>query len=93
MSGSDRRDIFSTHAPTPIQKLSFPLLEEKKVSLYVKRDDLIHPLVSGNKWRKLKYNVYHALEYDIGRLLTFGGAYSNHIHAFAAVCSLYSLDG
>ncbi|GAA1584103.1 pyridoxal-phosphate dependent enzyme [Kribbella sancticallisti] len=50
----------------------------------LKRDDLIHPELPGNKWRKLKYNVTAARELGLGTLLTFGGAYSNHIRATAA---------
>ncbi|GAA1574617.1 pyridoxal-phosphate dependent enzyme [Kribbella karoonensis] len=50
----------------------------------LKRDDLIHPEFPGNKWRKLKYNVAAARELGLGTLLTFGGAYSNHIRATAA---------
>lgn len=55
-----------------------------KVGLYILREDLIHPIVSGNKWRKLKYNLLAARESGESTLLSFGGAYSNHIHALAA---------
>lgn len=54
------------------------------VSLSIKREDLIHPLVSGNKFRKLKYNLEQAKKERQDTLLTFGGAYSNHIAAVAA---------
>ena len=54
------------------------------VGLLVKREDLIHPEISGNKWRKLKYNLIEAKKQKLSTLLTFGGAYSNHIHATAA---------
>ncbi|MCC6818659.1 MAG: pyridoxal-phosphate dependent enzyme [Bacteroidia bacterium] len=47
------------------------------------RDDLIHPIVSGNKWRKLKYILKHLIEKDYKQLVTFGGAYSNHLVATA----------
>ena len=59
------------------------MLEEHGVNLFVKREDLIHPVVSGNKYRKLKYNLEAALNLGHSRLLTFGGAYSNHIAAVA----------
>jgi 1-aminocyclopropane-1-carboxylate deaminase len=59
-------------------------LDEHGVRLYLKRDDLIHPEVPGNKWRKLKYNLVAAREQGHTRLLTFGGAFSNHIRAVAA---------
>ena len=65
------------------QKISLPILSEKKLSLHLKREDLIHPFVSGNKFRKLKYNLIEATEQGHQTLLTFGGAYSNHIAATA----------
>ena len=55
------------------------------VRVLLKRDDLIHPEIPGNKWRKLKYNVSAARDLGFDTLLTFGGAYSNHIRATAAV--------
>lgn len=55
------------------------------ITLTIKREDLIHPAISGNKWRKLKYNLQAARQADQHCLLTFGGAYSNHIAAVAAV--------
>ena len=54
------------------------------ISLFLKREDQLHPQVSGNKWRKLKYNMIRALETNQPRILTFGGAFSNHIYATAA---------
>ena len=65
------------------QKISLPLLEKKKVELYIRREDLIHPQISGNKYRKLKYNLLEAKKLKYDTLLTFGGAYSNHIAATA----------
>lgn len=53
------------------------------ISLVIKREDLIHPFVSGNKFRKLKYNLLQAKTENQSTLLTFGGAYSNHIAAVA----------
>ena len=58
-------------------------LEPYDVRLFIKREDLIHPVISGNKWRKLKYNLLEAKSSGFKTLLTFGGAYSNHIHATA----------
>ena len=60
-----------------------PLFEEKGVELWMKREDQNHPIVSGNKWRKLKYNLIEAKKQGHKNLLTFGGAYSNHIYAIA----------
>jgi 1-aminocyclopropane-1-carboxylate deaminase len=53
------------------------------ISLTIKREDLIHPFVSGNKFRKLKYNLLQAKSENKNTLLTFGGAFSNHIAAVA----------
>jgi 1-aminocyclopropane-1-carboxylate deaminase len=72
--------------PSPISKIHLPLLQEKEIELYLKRDDLIHDVVSGNKWRKLKYNIEFAQKNDVKTILTFGGAYSNHIIATAFAC-------
>ena len=63
------------------QTLSIPF--PNAITLTVKRDDLIHPFVSGNKFRKLKYNLLEAKNQKNSTLLTFGGAYSNHIAAVA----------
>ena len=60
-----------------------PLLKEKGIRLYLKREDTIHPFISGNKYRKLKYNLLEAKKQGKETLLTFGGAFSNHISAAA----------
>ncbi|MFO7824199.1 MAG: pyridoxal-phosphate dependent enzyme [Cyclobacterium sp.] len=65
------------------QDLRLPLIEEKNVQVLVKRLDLLHPVVQGNKHYKLLYNIQAAKESGHSCLLTFGGAYSNHIHATA----------
>lgn len=67
----------------PVTEVEDPLLSSKGVRLLVKREDLIHPHISGNKWRKLKYNILKAREEGKSILLTFGGAFSNHIAAVA----------
>ncbi len=69
---------------SPLQRLVDPFPEPVAINLFLKRDDLLHPLVSGNKWRKLKYNLLAAREQGYTTLLTFGGAYSNHLYALAA---------
>lgn len=73
-------DIYS-----PVHTLSLPLLTNKGIQLDVKRDDLIHPFVSGNKWRKLKYIVQKANRENRNHFVTFGGAWSNHILATACL--------
>ncbi len=65
------------------QKVDLSILIEKQVALSVKREDLIHPFISGNKYRKLKYNILEAKQRGLDTILTFGGAYSNHIAATA----------
>lgn len=65
------------------QFLDLSILKEKNIILALKREDLLHPFVSGNKYRKLKYNLLAAKEKGSGTLVTFGGAYSNHIAAVA----------
>lgn len=77
-------DLLSPSIPTPLQRLSNAAIESAGVQLYIKRDDLIHPTVSGNKWRKLKYNLLEAQAVGAAAVLTFGGAYSNHLYATAA---------
>jgi len=70
-----------------LQELYHPLFTHHNVKVQVKRDDLIHPIISGNKWRKLKYNLIHVKQHqNISAVLSFGGSYSNHIHALAYAC-------
>ena len=57
--------------------------KSRNIHVFIKREDLIHPFVSGNKFRKLKYNLLHAKAENYSKLLTFGGAFSNHIAAVA----------
>ncbi|MGI0116679.1 1-aminocyclopropane-1-carboxylate deaminase/D-cysteine desulfhydrase [Zooshikella sp. RANM57] len=83
-------DIFDTQFPsvTPhIQSFPHPLAIEKNIQLAVLRLDLVHPQVSGNKWYKLKYNLTAAMVSGADCVASFGGAYSNHIHALAVAGS------
>jgi 1-aminocyclopropane-1-carboxylate deaminase len=68
--------------PSPLQELDDERARRAGVRLLLKRDDLLHPPVSGSKWRKLQPNLERARA--TGLLLTFGGAYSNHLRAAAA---------
>lgn len=77
---------------SPVQEIKEGLFEEKGVRVFVKREDLNHPVVSGNKWRKLKYNLQEAKRLGNKKLLTFGGAYSNHIHAVAGAGKVYGFE-
>ncbi|WP_349664248.1 1-aminocyclopropane-1-carboxylate deaminase/D-cysteine desulfhydrase [Cellulophaga lytica] len=65
------------------QQVDLPILSEKKISLYIKREDTLHPFISGNKYRKLKYNLQHVKQVKAQTIVTFGGAFSNHIAATA----------
>ena len=78
--------------PSPLQVVDDDRLARHDVRLYLKRDDLIHPDVPGNKWRKLKHNLQHASDEGHQCLLTFGGAYSNHIRATAAAGYYYGFS-
>ena len=66
-------------------------LNQHAVELWIKRDDLLHPIVSGNKWRKLKHILRHALAVNTHTLISMGGAYSNHLHALAYIGKLLGL--
>ncbi|WP_442590451.1 1-aminocyclopropane-1-carboxylate deaminase/D-cysteine desulfhydrase [Pedobacter sp. AW31-3R] len=72
------KDLYS-----PLQQLSHPYLKD----LWMKRDDLIDPYISGNKWRKLKYILQDAAAKGKTHLVTFGGAYSNHLVATASAAA------
>ena len=81
-----QNDIYS-----PLQRIIGTRLEAHQVQLFIKRDDLIHPSVSGNKFRKLKYNLLEMNRLGMKGLITFGGAFSNHIHAVAAAGKLLNV--
>jgi len=78
---------------SPIQEIRHPLLEQKQVRLAIKRDDLLHPVISGNKWRKLKYNLINMQSKGCDSFVTFGGAFSNHLYASAMACKTFNLKG
>ncbi|TBX65342.1 1-aminocyclopropane-1-carboxylate deaminase/D-cysteine desulfhydrase [Flavobacterium silvisoli] len=67
-------------------------VEGSGITLYIKREDELHPLISGNKYRKLKYNLAQARHEQKTALLTFGGAFSNHILAVAAAGKEYGFQ-
>lgn len=83
MSRPDALGI-AVKVPSPLVELRDERLERHGVRVWLKRDDLIHPGLPGNKWRKLKFNLTAAREQGHSRLLTFGGAFSHHIRAVAA---------
>ena len=71
------------------QAIELPVFKRHGVTLTLKREDLLFPLLSGNKFRKLKYNLEFARKEGFQTLLTFGGAFSNHLHATAAAGKHY----
>jgi 1-aminocyclopropane-1-carboxylate deaminase len=68
------------------EKIELPLFKQHNIHVQIKRDDLIHDEISGNKWRKLKYNLLNFKQKKYAGVVTFGGSFSNHIHAFAYAC-------
>ena len=74
------------------QIIDFKLLDEKGVTLVIKREDEIHPYISGNKYRKLKYNLEEAKKQGMKNLVSFGGAYSNHISALSFAGKEYGFE-
>jgi len=82
---------FNTVVASKNQQVFLPILEEKKVELFIKREDLIHPFVSGNKFRKLKYNLQEAKKLKKKAIFTYGGAFSNHIVATAVAGKIAGL--
>ncbi|QIP15464.1 1-aminocyclopropane-1-carboxylate deaminase/D-cysteine desulfhydrase [Spirosoma aureum] len=83
------RQLSELAGNSPVQLLNDPFPEPVGIRLFLKRDDLLHPLVSGNKWRKLTYNLLEAQRQHLNTLLTFGGAYSNHLYATAAAGQVF----
>lgn len=79
-------DLIMLYQPTPIQEIKGEW-NRQQVRLLIKREDMNHPFCSGNKWWKLKYNLEEARTLGHHTLLTFGGAYSNHLYATAAAAN------
>ena len=81
--------MFPDESKSVVTKLENPLFEEQGIEVSIKREDLIHPLISGNKWRKLKYNIQAARQSGYDTICSFGGPFSNHIHALSHAGRLY----
>ncbi len=75
----------------PLVEIFDDVIQQKGSRLFILREDLIHPEISGNKWRKLKYNIQKAKTQGKHTILTFGGSYSNHIAATAAAGKYFDL--
>jgi 1-aminocyclopropane-1-carboxylate deaminase len=78
-----------TEPYSPIEEVTLDILQKTGLQLFLKREDLSHPFISGNKWRKLKYHLLEAHSLGLSELVTFGGAYSNHVLATAAAGAKY----
>ncbi|WP_231717825.1 1-aminocyclopropane-1-carboxylate deaminase/D-cysteine desulfhydrase [Nonlabens sp. YIK11] len=85
---SNQQELFKC-ARSKIQ--SFASFPEQQITIDIKREDLLHPTVSGNKLRKLKYNLQDAIDHGFDQIITYGGAYSNHIAATAAACHILGI--
>lgn len=72
-----------TFNQSPIQSVNFSLADTHAITVDIKRDDLIHPIISGNKWRKLRYLLNDAKEKGCDEIVSMGGSWSNHLHALA----------
>ncbi|WP_327288821.1 1-aminocyclopropane-1-carboxylate deaminase/D-cysteine desulfhydrase [Streptomyces sp. NBC_01198] len=83
--------LLDPQPPSPLTEVADDRLERHGVRLLLKRDDLIHPDLPGNKFRKLRLNLAAAVAGGHDTLLTFGGAYSNHLRAVAAAGRLLGL--
>ena len=84
--------LFITPENVFIHQLTNPLFSEYDVTASIVRLDKIHPVISGNKWFKLLGYITDARTKGFNTIATFGGAYSNHIHATAAICKLEGLN-
>lgn len=76
---------------SPLQQIFSQAIEDQKLEVYIKRDDLLGSPFQGNKFRKLKYNLDKAMEGGYREIVSFGGAYSNHLHALSCVPGLTGL--
>src|SRR5438477_250836 len=74
-----------------IQPLDRSWYEQKVAALDMLRLDLVHPVVSGNKWYKLRLNIKHAIDNNLRHLVTFGGGYSNHLAATAYAAKMHGI--
>jgi 1-aminocyclopropane-1-carboxylate deaminase len=85
------RSLERNFGSSSLVKINDRLFGQHQIELWVKRDDLLHPIISGNKWRKLKYSLAHALSLGMDTVVSMGGEYSNHLHALAYVGKLLGL--
>jgi 1-aminocyclopropane-1-carboxylate deaminase len=85
-------ELEKTFNTSTLCRINNALLDQHKVELWIKRDDLLHPIISGNKWRKLKYSLQHAVSLSMNTIVSMGGAYSNHLHTLAYTGKVLGLN-
>jgi 1-aminocyclopropane-1-carboxylate deaminase len=79
-------DKLAIQTPSPEQVIKPHWANLQNIQISITRDDLLHPIISGNKWRKLKYALLEASENKVTHIVSFGGGYSNHLHALGYCC-------
>lgn len=78
--------ILRLKLPSRLEPLDLKHSQQKQLNVFLKRDDKIHPIVCGNKWRKLKYNLLKIKQQQSKEVISFGGCWSNHLHALGWCC-------
>ncbi len=78
--------------PSVLTRVDDAFLQQHNIELWIKRDDLLHPIVSGNKWRKLKPVLHHAFSNNKDSIISMGGQYSNHLHALAYIGKILNIS-
>ncbi|MFT6270753.1 MAG: 1-aminocyclopropane-1-carboxylate deaminase [Alphaproteobacteria bacterium] len=78
--------------PSPEQVISPHWANLQDIQISIKRDDLLHSIISGNKWRKLKHALLPAVEANTKHIISFGGGFSNHIHALGYCCQQLNIQ-
>jgi len=85
------QSLLAQAATVPLQVIHWPRMEAHGIQVIVRRDDLIHPQLSGNKFYKLHHNLMEAKRQGHDTILSFGGAWSNHLYALAAAGKIHGI--
>ena len=83
--------LLKIQSPSPILCMQTDWPGASNYQIDLKRDDLLHPIISGNKWRKLKYALLQGQQNHLKHIVSFGGGYSNHLHALGYCCGKMKL--
>lgn len=84
-------ELLPLPASLPLDAIHWPVFDRAGISVTVLRLDAVDPVISGNKWFKLRHNLHQARAAGATSLISFGGAWSNHLHALAHAASLCDL--